>query len=288
MRKVYLISVSGGKDSQAAWLYMREHYASKKLQAYTCDTKWEHEDTYAHIDYLAAVLSPVDVVTSQKYDGFEDMCIKRKGFPTRQGRFCTHELKIIPAERYIKEWQARGYRVINVLGIRSDESVARSGEGVWQSIFMGDMPRFRKNEKGGIRPPSKNSLKKYYNKSNVVTKYQPIVRWTANQVLDYNEAQGTENNPLYKKGFARVGCMPCIMARVEEVGRLTDKQVERVLELEEAVAKVSRKPENDKPKFFQRTDNKGSLKSADWHHRKYKVNPLGLDLGCISPYGRCE
>ncbi len=91
-----------------------------------------------------------------------------------------------------------------------------------------------------------------------------------------------------RKGFARVGCMPCIMAKVDEVGRLTDKQVERLLELENAVSKVLRKPKGDKPKFFQNKNKDGILRGADWHHRKYKVNPLGFDLGCISPYGRCE
>ena len=49
MENIYLISVSGGKDSQASWLWMREHYTHKNLQAYSCDTGWEHEDTYAHL-----------------------------------------------------------------------------------------------------------------------------------------------------------------------------------------------------------------------------------------------
>ena len=287
MKKVYLVSVSGGKDSQAAWLYMRNRYPDRLLQAYTCDTGWEHKTTYQHLDYLSKKLSNIEIITSDKYDGFEDMCVRRKGFPTRIGRFCTVELKIKPAEKYIQYWKNKGYRVISIVGIRADESKARRGEGLWKTAFMGDLPKFVKY-KDKIRPPSKNSLKKFYDKNNTVTVYQPIVKWTANQVLDYNENQGTINNPLYLRGFTRVGCMPCIMAKVAEIGRLDEIQVERIRKLEKSVAEVSNKPENDKPKFFQDKAKDGALKGIDYHFNKHNRNALGLDLGCISPYGRCE
>ena len=199
------------------------------------------------------------------------MCIKRKGFPTRVGRFCTQTLKIEPAEQYIKEWKSKGYKVVNVVGVRRDESRTRSGEGLWKTTFMGIFPRGRKY-KGVMKPPSKRSVQKFYSKDNTVITHQPIVYWDANRVLDYNEDRGTNNNPLYKKGFSRVGCMPCIMARVDEIGRLTDAHVNRILELEKAVAEVSNKPEN-KPTFFQDKSKDGELKGIEYHFNKNKVKP---------------
>lgn len=277
MKKVYLVSVSGGKDSQAALIYMMKNYTGKNIVAYTCDTGWEHEKTYEHIEYLSQTLTKIEVVRSEKYSGFEDMCIKRKGFPTRLGRFCTEELKITPSNNYILKWKNAGYRVINITGVRAEESSKRSGEGVWKTTFMGLMPKFRKY-KGEFRAPSKNSLKKFYSKHNTVIMYQPIVYWSANQVLDYNEDQGTINNPLYLQGFNRVGCIPCIMARVDEIGRLGPQHVTRVKELEDAVAKVSSKPKNNKPKFFQDKAKDGDLKGIFYYFNKHNKNALRLDL----------
>ena len=248
MKKIYLVSVSGGKDSQASWIWMKNNYPRSNIRAYSCDTGWEHEETYKHLDYLEDTLGRIDRISSEKYDGFEDMCIKRKGFPTRIGRFCTVELKIKTSESYIRKWIDAGYKVINVVGVRADESRNRSGEGKWKCTFLGDIPKYRKYKRK-IKPPSKNSLKKYYKKENAIVTYQPIVHWEERQVYEYNIKNNTKNNPLYTKGFTRVGCIPCIMARVGEIGLLEAKYIDRIDKLEKNVAKVSNLKE--KPTFFQ-------------------------------------
>ena len=46
---------------------------------------------------------------------------------------------------------------------------------------------------------------------------RPIFHWSAQQVIDYILENGQRPNPLYERGFSRVGCFPCIMCRKREV-----------------------------------------------------------------------
>ena len=297
MKKVYLVSVSGGKDSQAAANFMLKNYPKDQLVFYFCDTGWEADETYQHIAYLEKAWGvKIHRVASEKYDGFEDLCEKRKGFPTRQGRFCTIELKLIPSINLIKSYKDAGYKVVNVVGVRADESKtkklkkqkiingvvwwiqpARDVENVWKSVFMGE----------GL-PKSKKAIKQYYTKENAVTTYQPVVYWSARDVLEYNILSGTKNNPLYAKGHTRVGCMPCIMANNLEVGLLQDFHIARIKELEARVSSASNLNDGDKPTFFQNKSKDGRKQQIDEYARKRAYNTLGFELGCINQFGVCE
>lgn len=301
MKTVYLVSVSGGKDSQAAWIYALKHYSKKGLVIpYFADTGWEAEETYEHLKYLEKTLnSKLTYIKSDKYDGFEDMCIKRKGFPSRVGRFCTEELKIFPAEKFIREWQSKGYRVRNITGVRRDESKTqylkepivkngvkwwvvpkRDGEGKYKTSFMGKLPTPTKRKDGSLSYPKKS--KQYYSKSNSVTTIQPIVYWNTREVLEFNILSGTKNNPLYAKGLTRVGCHPCINANKHEIGSLPLHIVERVRKLEKDVQAQTIKT---KPVFFHKG---GELKDFAHYFNKHQYNSLGLELGCINQLGICE
>ena len=126
MRKfVVLVSVSGGKDSQAALNFILAKCKRVEVVPYFADTGWEAEKTYKHLDYLEKSLNiKIHRIKSKNYDGFEDLSIKR-GFPNRLKRFCTEELKIIPSNDFIKSYQDMGYTVINVTGVRADESESK-------------------------------------------------------------------------------------------------------------------------------------------------------------------
>ena len=43
-----------------------------------------------------------------------------------------------------------------------------------------------------------------------------IFHWTAQEMIDYILANDQRPNPLYERGFSRVGCFPCIMCRKRE------------------------------------------------------------------------
>ncbi|WP_294962365.1 phosphoadenosine phosphosulfate reductase family protein [Sulfurimonas sp.] len=97
MKKLYFVSMSGGKDSTATAIYMLKHYPRNKLRFIFADTGWEHPKTYEYIKYLEKRLKiRIFTVKSKKYNNMEDLCIAKKMFPNRVKKFCTTELKIIP------------------------------------------------------------------------------------------------------------------------------------------------------------------------------------------------
>lgn len=300
MKKVYLISISGGKDSQATWNYMKNKYKHKGLLIpYFCDTGWESEETYKHLKYLEKKLGKLYRIKSDKYSGFEDMCIKRKGFPSRIRRFCTEELKIIPSTKFIRRWKRKGYKVVNVVGVRASESKSqklktpkikngvkwwiapkRDVENIYKTSFLGIMPKARIKKDGTFSIPKK--AKYFYSQQNSVTTYQPIVHWNTREVMEYNILNNTKNNPLYAQGYSRVGCLPCINANKLERGLLSDKVVNKVTDLEKAVQATTQKT---KPVFFHKG---GILHDFAYYHKKDKYNTLGFELGCINQLGFCE
>jgi phosphoadenosine phosphosulfate reductase len=48
-----------------------------------------------------------------------------------------------------------------------------------------------------------------------IIKYNPLVNWHYNEVLDYLKTNKVPDNPLHKKGFMSIGCQPCTRAIME-------------------------------------------------------------------------
>lgn len=48
--------------------------------------------------------------------------------------------------------------------------------------------------------------------SRKIFKYNPLIRWTFNQVLSYLKEFNVPYNPLHDKGFISIGCAPCTRA----------------------------------------------------------------------------
>ena len=119
-----IVQFSGGKDSLASLLWVRNNISKDFLTVF-CDTIWEHELTYKHINEVIKKLN-LDYVrlTSKKYNGFLDLAEKKKRFPSVGARFCTEELKSKPMIDYILDEVKDDILIIQ--GIRKAESFARS------------------------------------------------------------------------------------------------------------------------------------------------------------------
>lgn len=74
-------------------------------------------------------------------------------------------------------------------------------------------------------------------KSHDASVLRPIFSWSAQQVIDYILSHGQRPNPLYERGASRVGCFPCIFARLNEIKIVArDEQYkQRVIDLENEV-----------------------------------------------------
>ncbi|HMM02010.1 MULTISPECIES: phosphoadenosine phosphosulfate reductase family protein [unclassified Dysgonomonas] len=119
-----IITCSGGKDSVAALIWMRNH-GYKNCDIVFCDTNWESDITYSYLEYLQQKTgTKFRFLKSDKFDGLIDLARKKKRFPSSQRRFCTSELKSIPMINYILDEVKDDFIVVQ--GIRGAESESRS------------------------------------------------------------------------------------------------------------------------------------------------------------------
>jgi len=111
----HILSLSGGKDSTALALYMRDRVP--EMEYVFCDTQKELKETYRYLEKLGIHLEK-DIIRITPDIGFDDLLSQRRNFlPSPQIRWCTEYLKIKPFEKYIGDGQ-----VIMYVGIRADES----------------------------------------------------------------------------------------------------------------------------------------------------------------------
>lgn len=124
----HIVSISGGKDSAALAVYMRQKYPQIPVEYLFCDTCCELPETDEFIRKLEGFLgqevvrvtaldtlnirakpgrNPFDIWLKEVYGGF---------LPSPRMRWCTRVLKIEPFEHFVGESKAISY-----IGIRADE-----------------------------------------------------------------------------------------------------------------------------------------------------------------------
>jgi 3'-phosphoadenosine 5'-phosphosulfate sulfotransferase (PAPS reductase)/FAD synthetase len=111
----HILSLSGGKDSTALAIYMRDRVPN--LEYVFCDTAKELKETYEYLEHLEAYLGKAITVLRNDERAFDSLLEIRRGFlPSPRMRWCTELLKIRPFERYVGDDPVRNY-----IGIRADE-----------------------------------------------------------------------------------------------------------------------------------------------------------------------
>jgi len=110
----HILSISGGKDSAALAIYMRDKIPD--MEYVFCDTHEELLETYTFIDKLEAFLGkPIHRLNPDR--PFEHY-LRIKGFylPSARVRWCTSQMKIKPFEAFVGS-----ANVLSYIGIRGDE-----------------------------------------------------------------------------------------------------------------------------------------------------------------------
>jgi len=249
-----IISVSGGKDSTALLLLAIERQPDN-MQAVFADTGNEHEITYEYVQYLNDKVFPIRTVKadfSRQIAGkkeyvltkwaekgvssaaieraaaalvptgnqFLDLCIWKGRFPSSKAAFCSEELKRNPIINQVqKPLLDAGDDVISWQGVRRDESLRRR-----------DLPE--------------NECKQVFKNGSELWNYRPILDWTAEECFAMHRKHGIKHNPLYEMGMGRVGCMPCINCRKDElldISKRFPEAIERIREWETAVKLASKR-----------------------------------------------
>lgn len=119
----HVLGISGGKDSAALAIYMREKYPALDIQYYFCDTGKELDETYQLIERLKSYLGR-DIIKLESEeaklsgeDPFDFYYKAYRGYlPSSVARWCTKKMKIEPFEKFVGPTP-----VISYVGIRGDE-----------------------------------------------------------------------------------------------------------------------------------------------------------------------
>lgn len=212
----YLVSVSGGKDSTACLLWLLERRDKKDIVPVFADTGWEMDETYEYLEYLEKKLNIKIHRVQNELGGMREICLHKKFMPNLVMKFCTQELKQKPLFKFMVEnFYSKGIKFISINGVRREESSFRASRRVFEK------KRFTYNRKGYIE---------YI--------FHPILCWKEQEVFDFIKSKGLEPNPLYKKGFKRVGCMPCVYENPKTLEYAGEKYIKRLRSLEKEVSEL--------------------------------------------------
>jgi 3'-phosphoadenosine 5'-phosphosulfate sulfotransferase (PAPS reductase)/FAD synthetase len=95
----HICGISGGKDSSALAVYMRDRVP--EMEYFFCDTGAELPETYEYLDKLETGLGkPIARLNARKgFDHWFD--VYRGALPSPQMRWCTKKMKIEPLEEWV-------------------------------------------------------------------------------------------------------------------------------------------------------------------------------------------
>ena len=207
----HIVGFSGGIDSQACALWVRQRFPAEDIILLNSNAGGnESPITEQFIEEYSRTVFPVTkaigiVADMWKTEGFAEtkgLCgtdpltftdmVKIKGRPpSRKAQFCTEKLKLVPQRRWVDENVSDDYE--RYTGVRRDESEARKDTPFreWDSYF--DC---------------------YVN--------HPIADWPKQRCFDFVREAGEKVNPLYALGFGRVGCAPCINSGKDDIAAQTN------------------------------------------------------------------
>ena len=123
---------------------------------------------------------------------FRYLAVSQGRFPSRAVRWCTSSLKRGPIERELRRYLNAnprfGGRIVNAIGMRAEESVARARKSPW-----------RLNERNS------RAGRTWFD-------WLPIFDLNEDRVFAVIRDAGQSPHPAYAMGMSRLSCVFCIMA----------------------------------------------------------------------------
>jgi hypothetical protein len=121
MAEHHLLGLSGGKDSAALAVYMRQNYPELDIEYFFTDTGKELPEVYDFLGRLEGFLGkPIKRLNP---DRDFDFWLRQYGhfLPSANTRWCTRKLKIEPFKQWIRPWLSAKHKVYSYVAIRADE-----------------------------------------------------------------------------------------------------------------------------------------------------------------------
>jgi hypothetical protein len=121
MAEKHVLGISGGKDSAALAVFVRQHHPELDVEYFFTDTGKELPEVYEFLGRLEGFLGKPIARLNPRRD-FDFWLREYKHFlPSAQTRWCTRQLKLAPFEQWIKPMLAAGDTVTTYVAIRADE-----------------------------------------------------------------------------------------------------------------------------------------------------------------------
>ena len=226
--KPLLIMYSGGKDSDVLLQLAIECLDKNAFEVMNSHTTVDAPETVYYIRDRFKELEAQGIKTTIHIPHDKDgnpitmwnLIVKKLMPPTRLSRYCC---------QYLKEVNTPNRFV--ALGVRKDESTGRRGRDVFatygrtkkdayyyyyyshvEEVYNTDK-RWRERERVTANTESVldcTLITKAKRNENLIC--NAIYEWTDNDIWTFIEERGMKYNPLYDKGFKRVGCIGCPLA----------------------------------------------------------------------------
>ena len=112
----HVLGLSGGKDSAALAIYLKDQRRDKEIEYFFCDTGAELYEVYDYLDRLEDYLGrPIERLSSGR--DFDHHLKRFNNFlPAPHARWCTRVMKLEPLEAFVGDDPCISY-----IGIRADE-----------------------------------------------------------------------------------------------------------------------------------------------------------------------
>lgn len=121
MAEKHVLGISGGKDSAALAVFVRQNYPELDIEYFFTDTGKELPEVYEFLGRLEGFLGKPIARLNPRRD-FDFWLREYKHFlPSAQTRWCTRQLKLAPFEQWIRPMLAAGDTVTTYVAIRADE-----------------------------------------------------------------------------------------------------------------------------------------------------------------------
>lgn len=117
----HVLGLSGGRDSAALAVFMRQQYPDLHIEYFFTDTGKELPEVYEFLGRLEGFLGkPIQRLNPDR--DFDFWLTEYKHFlPSPKTRWCTRQLKIKPFEDWVRPSLEAGVHVVSYVAIRGDE-----------------------------------------------------------------------------------------------------------------------------------------------------------------------
>ena len=117
----HVLGLSGGRDSAALAIYMRQHHTDLEVDYFFTDTGKELPEVYEYLGRLEGFLGKPILRLNPDRDF--DFWLKQYNdfLPSPQTRWCTRQLKLRPFEQWLRPMLDEGATIYSYVAIRSDE-----------------------------------------------------------------------------------------------------------------------------------------------------------------------